>query len=223
MLRWTMLFGEGYEQQATIMEPTGGMDAVAHAFYRRTRRFITLDAQVTALRRLGSGARVTWRDRATGRVSTWDADHVIVTVPLPVVSSIDNDLSPKVKAAVEAGARVYPPAVKTAFQAQRRWWEQDHGIYGGISWTTRDITQVWYPSAGIHGRKGILVGAYIWSHDLGRSVSVAWANMPCARTHPGPRRRPAHRDPPRLNRGTGAYARPERHLKPATKAGQVMR
>ncbi|MFI6920719.1 flavin monoamine oxidase family protein [Nonomuraea spiralis] len=164
MLRWTMLFGEGYEQQATIMEPTGGMDAVAHAFYRRTRRFITLDAQVTALRRLGSGARVTWRDRATGRVSTWDADHVIVTVPLPVVSSIDNDLSPKVKAAVGAGARVYLPAVKTAFQAQRRWWERDHGIYGGISWTTRDITQVWYPSAGIHGRKGILVGAYIWSH-----------------------------------------------------------
>ncbi|MEU1727813.1 FAD-dependent oxidoreductase [Nonomuraea sp. NPDC005692] len=88
---------------------------------------------MAALRRLGSGARVTWRDRATGRVSAWEADHVIVTVPLPVVSSIDHDLSPKVK----AGGRAYLPAVKTAFQAQRRWWEQDHGIYGGISWTTR--------------------------------------------------------------------------------------
>ncbi|WP_433214295.1 HU family DNA-binding protein [Microtetraspora malaysiensis] len=64
---------------------------------------------------------------------------------------------------MEAGARAYLPAVKTAFQAQRRWWEQDHGIYGGISWTTRDITQMWYPSAGVHGRKGILLGAYIWS------------------------------------------------------------
>ena len=59
------------------------------------------------------------------------------------------------------------PAVKVAFQAERRFWELDEAIYGGISWTTRDITQIWYPSAGIHQRKGILVGAYIWSDDLG--------------------------------------------------------
>ncbi|WP_267898070.1 FAD-dependent oxidoreductase [Spongiactinospora gelatinilytica] len=81
LLPLAMLFGEIYEMQAPIMEPIGGMDAIAHAFYRRTRRFITLNAQVTRLRRLGCGARVTWRDRTTQRVRTWDADHVIVTVP----------------------------------------------------------------------------------------------------------------------------------------------
>ena len=31
------------------------------------------------------------------------------------------------------------PAAKIAFQAARRFWELDHSIYGGISWTSRDI------------------------------------------------------------------------------------
>ena len=75
---------------------------------------------------------------------------------------------PDIRAAIEAVD--YVPAVKVAFQAERRFWELDEAIYGGISWTTRDITQVWYPSAGIHQRKGILVGAYIWSDDLGDEV-----------------------------------------------------
>ena len=70
------------------------------------------------------------------------------------------------------------PAVKIAFQAERRFWELDEAIYGGISWTSRDITQVWYPSAGIHQRKGILLGAYIWSDDLGDKFA---AMSPAAR------------------------------------------
>ncbi|MFI0420830.1 flavin monoamine oxidase family protein [Spongiactinospora sp. 9N601] len=172
MLPLAMLFGDIYEMQAPIMEPTGGMDAIAHAFYRRTRQFITLNAQVTQLRRLGSGARVTWRDRTTQRVRAWDADYVIVTVPLTVVGAIDTDFSPQVKAAVDVGARGYQHAVKVAFEAKRRWWEQDYGIYGGISWTTRDITQMWYPSAGIHGRKGILLGAYFWLGGRGPIFSA---------------------------------------------------
>ena len=30
------------------------------------------------------------------------------------------------------------------------------GLYGGVSWTSRDITQLWYPSHGFHGPRGIL-------------------------------------------------------------------
>jgi monoamine oxidase len=78
---------------------------------------------------------------------------------------IPADFRPDLRAAIAAPG--YVPAVKVAFQAQRRFWELDDAIYGGISWTTRDITQIWYPSAGIHQRKGILVGAYIWSGDIG--------------------------------------------------------
>ncbi|RBQ17539.1 hypothetical protein DP939_24550 [Spongiactinospora rosea] len=169
---WYGLFAEDYDQQATVMEPVGGMDAVTRAFYRRTRRFITLNAQVTKLRRTGSGARVTWRDRVTRQTRSWEADHVIVTAALPVIDAIDNDFSAKVKWAVREGAKVYLPGVKIAFQATRRWWEEDHRIYGGISFTSRDITQMWYPSTGFHGRTGIVVGAYIWTFDTGRAFTA---------------------------------------------------
>jgi monoamine oxidase len=50
-----------------------------------------------------------------------------------------------------------------AFQAERRFWELDDNVYGGISWTDHPITQIWYPSQGIHSKKGILVGAYVFA------------------------------------------------------------
>ena len=90
---------------------------------------------------------------------------MVVTIPLPVLRTIHADFPPR--SAPPIAAVDYVPAVKVAFQAERRFWELDDAIYGGISWTARDITQVWYPSAGIHQRKGILVGAYIWSEDIG--------------------------------------------------------
>lgn len=165
--RWNMFFGESYEQAATMMEPVGGMDAIPRAFYQRVQRFVTLNAQVTKLERVGAGARVTWRDRASGRVQSVPADYVIVTVPLPALRTLDSDFSPSVKRAIEDGSKVYIPAVKVAFQSDRRWWEEDHRIFGGISWTNRSSTQLWYPTGGIHGRKGIVVGAYIWTTDIG--------------------------------------------------------
>ena len=74
------------------------------------------------------------------------------------------DFSADIRAGI--AALDYAQAGKVAFQAERRFWELDEQIYGGISWTTRDITQVWYPSAGIHRMEGILVGGYIWSNEL---------------------------------------------------------
>ena len=52
-------------------------------------------------------------------------------------------------------------AGKVGWQADR-FWETKDQIYGGISWTTDDITQIWYPSSGFLGRKGVLTGAYMY-------------------------------------------------------------
>ena len=51
--------------------------------------------------------------------------------------------------------------IKVAFQARRRFWE-DENIYGGISWTTQAIQQIIYPSGNLQGDKGVLIGAYIF-------------------------------------------------------------
>jgi monoamine oxidase len=163
--RENLIFGEGYEQAATMMQPVGGMDAIARAFARAVGPVITLNAEVTQIRRQGDGARVVWRHRAQRTEHVETADHVICTLPLSVLRAIPSDFSNGVAAAI--GAPGYVSAVKVAFEAQRRFWELDHGIYGGISWTSRDVTQVWYPPVGIHAQKGIVVGAYIWTDSIG--------------------------------------------------------
>ena len=50
---------------------------------------------------------------------------------------------------------------KVGWQAERFWETRDQ-IYGGISWTTDTIRQVWYPSSGFLSRKGMLTGAYMY-------------------------------------------------------------
>ena len=163
--RFQTNFGESWDQAATMMQPVGGMGRIGEAFGHKLGRVITYGAEVTEIRRIGSGARFVWRDGKTGKRHVTETPFAVITIPLPVLRTIPADFSPDVRVAIEAVG--YIPAVKIAFEARRRFWELDEQIYGGISWTTRDITQVWYPSAGIHQTKGILLGAYIWSTDLG--------------------------------------------------------
>ncbi|HEU0135533.1 MAG TPA: FAD-dependent oxidoreductase [Allosphingosinicella sp.] len=46
-------------------------------------------------------------------------------------------------------------------------------IFGGISWTSNDIVQIWYPSTGYHDRKGVLTGAYNFG-----DVAYKWGQKP---------------------------------------------
>ncbi len=46
-------------------------------------------------------------------------------------------------------------------------------IFGGISWTSDEIAQIWYPSTGYHDEKGVLTGAYNFS-----SVAYRWGKKP---------------------------------------------
>jgi monoamine oxidase len=163
-------FGESWDQAATMMQPVGGMGRIGQAFGRQLGDTIIYGAEVRALRRSGNGARIVWREAKTGRERKVETPLVIVTVPLPVLHAIPADFAPEISAAIAAVD--YVPAVKIAFQAERRFWELNAAIYGGISWTAGDITQVWYPSAGIHQRKGILLGAYIWSDEPGEKFAA---------------------------------------------------
>jgi len=183
-------FGEVFTQAATMLQPVGGMGRIGEAFGRRLGRVITYDAEVIELRRAGIGARIVWRDRKTGAGSALDAAYVICTIPFPILRTLDADFAPEIKRAI--AALPYVPAAKVAFQAERRFWELDDQIYGGISWTSRDITQIWYPSTGLHRPKGILVGAYIWTDRLGEAFAakspaqrLADALADGERVHPG--------------------------------------
>jgi monoamine oxidase len=170
-----MQFGEFATMAATMLQPVGGMGRIGEAFGRALAGVITYEAVVTELRRTDSGARVIWKHAGKGAEHSVDSPFVVVAVPFPALGDIVADFAPTTRAAMAAVD--YVPAGKVAFQASRRFWELDQQIYGGISWTSRDATQIWYPSGGLQRQKGILVGAYIWSEDLGD----AFAAKPVAR------------------------------------------
>jgi monoamine oxidase len=159
-----LCFAELWSQSPTMLQPTGGMDAIVRAFAKALGGMIQLDQEVVQIGRAGDRARIVSLDHKTGKRSAIDADFVICTIPLSVLKSIPADFNPPVKEAIETGAALYSPAVKVAFEAPRRWWETDQQLYGGISWADRDITQIWYPSHGFHGNRGVLLGAYISRH-----------------------------------------------------------
>ena len=190
--RFQTNFGESWDQAATMMQPVGGMGRIGQAFAAHLHGTIVYGAEVTALRRAGNAARVEWRDAKTGRQSATEAPLVVVTIPLPALRTVHADFSADTRSAIASVD--YVPAVKIAFQAERRFWELDDAIYGGISWTARDVTQIWYPSAGIHRQKGVLVGAYIWTEDIGdRFAAMPPADRISAALADGERLHPDYR------------------------------
>ena len=151
-----------YSQQATMLEPVGGMDMIAKGFERAVGQLITYNAAVTQIRQSDGGVRVTYRDTVTDAESVAEADFCLCTIPLSVLNGIDANFSPEFKAAV-AGVS-YEPTGKIGLQFGRRFWEEDDLIYGGHS-TTDFMGQISYPSYGFHGQKGVLLGYYNFGSD----------------------------------------------------------
>ena len=163
--QYKLHYDQFLDQNPTLLQPMGGMDAIVRAFEKRVGRFIRYRSVVEEIRKTAGGVRIVYRAGPDGAASALDADFAICAIPAPVLKDIPNDFAPKTRAAIEAVAFV--PAVKIAFQTRRRFWEEDHAIYGGISWTDQDITQIWYPPYGYHRDKGVIVGAYIWGRTPG--------------------------------------------------------
>ena len=161
-------FSEGSNQQPSMLQPIGGMDKIATAFRDRVASSITYGAEVKEIRKVSNGAKILYDKN--GIQIEHNADYCICTIPTTVLRDIPNDFSEAHKA--EINSFVYSNAAKLAFQS-RRFWEQDHSIFGGISWTNQDITQIWYPSNALGSTNGIIVGAYIW----GSSASTNFSNQ----------------------------------------------
>lgn len=155
------LFEHIWDMQATMLQPVGGMDKIAHAIYDRVKPVVRLNAPVTAIRRVGSRVRI---EHGPGSQMT-ETDYCICTLPLPILGRLPSDFSPAKKAAI-TGAPPYLHSVKLAFEAPR-FWESDDFIFGGLAWTDRANENVIYPSDRYGAERGVIVGAYCagWNHD----------------------------------------------------------
>jgi monoamine oxidase len=165
-------FGEGYDQAATMLAPVGGMDAIAKALYDRVKHNVKLGRVVRALRRQGEGARIEY-DRGSHQEAI-EADLVIVTIPASVLRNIDNDFSTPAREAI--AAVTYSAAGKIAFQSDR-FWEREHGIYGGISWSTNEHLQSWYPDNSFGHAQGIYVASYLFGGSVGQRFASMQPNQ----------------------------------------------
>jgi monoamine oxidase len=150
------LFEDNLYMQATMFEPVGGMDQIHVGFDRNLRRPAIRGAEVTRIRHTGAGVEVVYRDKASDVVDTVKADYVICTIPFPVLAKIDTDFSASLKKTI--ASVVYDCSNKVAFESPR-FWEKEQ-IYGGISFVGAPTALVWYPSAGLHSERGMILGCY---------------------------------------------------------------
>ncbi len=162
--QYKMNFAQFLNQSPTLFQPVGGMDAIVNAFEERVGADIVYRSPVSEIRRTSEGVRVI-HQTPNGGTAAVEADFAICTIPAPVLRHIPADFSQETRDTI--AAIEFVKAVKIGFQAKRRFWELDSAIYGGISWTDLDITQIWYPSNGYHLEKGIVMGAYIWNREPG--------------------------------------------------------
>jgi monoamine oxidase len=144
-------------QQMTMFQIAGGTDRLAAAFEASVGEQIEFGTEIQEIRKTPEGVRIVHTSDG-GDTTETEADFCICTLPLSVLKDIPSDLSPDLKAA--ASGIGYVPTGKIGLQFKRRFWEQDDGIYGGMSWTNMQINQIWYPSSGYLGQKGVLVGYY---------------------------------------------------------------
>lgn len=154
-----MAFNQRIDMQTTLFQPVGGMDQIGKGFARQVKDLITLNCKVTKISQNEQGVTVTYNDMARGgAVRQMQADYCICTIPLSILSQLDVQVEDAMKAAILAVP--YASSVKIGLEFNRRFWEEDEQIYGGISFTDQPISQISYPSHG-YFRKGpaVLLGA----------------------------------------------------------------
>ncbi len=185
-----MLFEEMLDMQATMFQPVGGMDRIPYAFAHALGDVVRYNSPVTEIRKTRDGVRVLYRKGESGPVESAEAAYCICAMPLTILKSIPNDFAPRVKSAIEQAT--YDSAYKIAWESRRFWEHDGDEIYGGISFlTTGLVNLVWYPSAKLMSKRGVLISGYAMENwiDFGKLPSyeakIAASRAAVEKLHPG--------------------------------------
>jgi monoamine oxidase len=157
-----MSYSESDEQIAVMLTPVGGMDRIPAAFMKHVGAHVRTQTRVEAIRLSDKGVEV--ECIANNKREVLRADFCINNIPMQVLAGLTHNFPADYARGLAAVPR--GKFFKLAFQAKERFWEREN-IYGGISWTMQDISQMWYPSHGIHKQKGVILGAYTFSGTAG--------------------------------------------------------
>jgi monoamine oxidase len=153
-----------------MQEIVDGMDRLPGAFYRELEPEIRFGHEVHAIEQD--------RDSVTVHVKTeggrWrlTADHVICTVPFPVLRTIE--VRPAFSRDKQRAIRQlnYHASTKVLFQVRRRFWEEEDGLLGGATVTDLPVRRLNYPTPDPSTSRGILLASYTWGQD-----ALQWGAM----------------------------------------------
>jgi monoamine oxidase len=159
-------FGEQGDQAAMMLQPVGGMDRIVAGFLGRVGRLVRTRSSVLSVDVDPNGVRIECNS-PQGR-QQYAVDYCLTSIPARLLARITHNFPADYAAALAQlpTAKLF----KIGFQMKQRFWERD-GIYGGISWTAQDIMQLWYPSHGLQGNKGVVLGAYTWDDDVAERLT----------------------------------------------------
>lgn len=205
-----------YYWQTSLMQPIGGIDNIAATFLRQPANNGKL---VGNLVQLNTKVNSVYVNKTPGKVEIthqhvdhlgnptgeaeelFVADYCVSTIAPSLLGKIDHDFDETFADALFTGVdNVH--AGKVAWQSDRFWESDDYYIYGGISWTSDFISQIWYPSAGFHNKRGILTGAYVRAEvgtefgEMTRKQRIAQSLEDGIRLHPelNPSHNPMYHD-----------------------------
>src|SRR6185312_4904320 len=134
---FSVIAGKIYEFQTPLFQPVGGMGMIGQAFGKQLTGAIKYNCKATA---------------------KW----CVCTIPATILGQIPMNVGAPMKNAISSLA--YDAAYKVGLEFKRRFWEEDDGIYGGITYTNQPISNISYPSTDYHRKGGgVLLGGYIFS------------------------------------------------------------
>ncbi|PSR57380.1 amine oxidase [Adhaeribacter arboris] len=145
-----------YELQMTMFQAVGGMDNIAKALEKKVISSLKLGTEVKSILNVPDGVKITYKDKQGEH--EMKGDICICTLPLPILSNVNHNFASEVSRAID-----FVPYIQTGkmgLQFKRRFWEEDEQIYGGITHTNNELTQIFYPSYDYLSKKGILIGYY---------------------------------------------------------------
>jgi len=154
-----LAFDRDWHQAMPMFHPVGGMDRLVDAFVAAVGPArIRTSAPVARIERTLRGVRVGIAPAAGGATDTIEADWGICTIPPHLAAELPNPWPLDVRRALREP--VSTGTGKIGLEYDRRFWEEDDRILGGITTTAPDTRVIWYPSTGYLGAGGVLVGAY---------------------------------------------------------------
>ena len=163
-----------FDQQRTMFQPVGGMDQLPAGFARHLKPAIIHTSHVVEkISQDADKVQVHYVD-GKGQRGVITADYCICTIPLSVLRGIDMQVSDPFKTAISGVS--YAPVGKIGLQMKRRFWEEDHAIYGGhIYFDNPDIGSIALPSTGWLGNKGVLLGYYQFGANAAKISGMSLA------------------------------------------------